>query len=170
MSTRKIIDAKHNGEKVWIKGHAQAIYMSDGATVEDAIKNIKIGGGGGNSGGLDLVVLEDMSPSEIVSNLENNTIGVLLVRDNTSGSNDTRYTIYKTFVPVGKYSFLATKLEWNGSARVNTVGTFSGDNNGHGSFTPLVSEQQGEIKSGETLPVSGDAVYKAIYSVLNTEV
>lgn len=49
MPTRKIIDAKHNGEKVWIKGHAQAIYMSDGATVEDAIKNIKIGGGGGNS-------------------------------------------------------------------------------------------------------------------------
>lgn len=41
MSTRKIIDAKHNGEKVWLKGHAQAIYMSDGSTVEDAINNIE---------------------------------------------------------------------------------------------------------------------------------
>lgn len=30
MSTRKIIDPKQNGEKVWLKGHAQATYMSDG--------------------------------------------------------------------------------------------------------------------------------------------
>jgi hypothetical protein len=42
MSTRKIIDPKQNGEKVWLKGHAQAIYMSDGSTVEDAINNIEI--------------------------------------------------------------------------------------------------------------------------------
>ena len=41
MSTRKIIDPKQNGEKVWLKGHAQAIYMSDGSTVEDAINSIK---------------------------------------------------------------------------------------------------------------------------------
>ena len=41
MATRKIIDAKHNGEKVWLKGHAQAIFMSDGSTVEDAINNIE---------------------------------------------------------------------------------------------------------------------------------
>lgn len=42
MSTRKIIDPKQNGEKVWLKGHAQAIYMSDGSTVEDAINNIEM--------------------------------------------------------------------------------------------------------------------------------
>lgn len=42
MSTRKIIDLKQNGEKVWLKGHAQAIYMSDGSTVEDAINSIDI--------------------------------------------------------------------------------------------------------------------------------
>lgn len=42
MSTRKIIDPKQNGEKVWLKGHAQAIYMSDGSTVEDAINSIEI--------------------------------------------------------------------------------------------------------------------------------
>ena len=40
MATRKIIDPKQNGEKVWLKGHAKAIYMSDGSTVEDAINNI----------------------------------------------------------------------------------------------------------------------------------
>ena len=42
MSARKIIDPKQNGEKVWLKGHAQAIYMSDGSTVEDAINSIEI--------------------------------------------------------------------------------------------------------------------------------
>ena len=42
MATRKIIDAKQNGEKVWLKGHAQAIYMSDGSTVEDAINSIEV--------------------------------------------------------------------------------------------------------------------------------
>jgi hypothetical protein len=52
MSTRKIIDPKQNGEKVWLKSHAQAIYMSDGSTVEDAINNIKVNGGG--SGSIDL--------------------------------------------------------------------------------------------------------------------
>ena len=47
MATRKVIDAKHNGEKVWLKGHAQATYMSDGSTVEDAINSLQ-----GSSGGI----------------------------------------------------------------------------------------------------------------------
>lgn len=46
MATRKIIDAKHNGEKVWLKSHAQATFMSDGATVEDTIKSMQTGSGG----------------------------------------------------------------------------------------------------------------------------
>ena len=43
MSTRKIKNAVNNttGELIYFKGHAQATYMSDGSTVEDAIKNIK---------------------------------------------------------------------------------------------------------------------------------
>ena len=47
MAKRKIIDPKQNGEKVWLKGHAQAIYMSDGSTVEDAINSIQTDIGGG---------------------------------------------------------------------------------------------------------------------------
>lgn len=39
MSTRKIKDGKVDGEKVYFKGHAQATYMSDGRTVEEAVKN-----------------------------------------------------------------------------------------------------------------------------------
>ena len=43
MSMRKIKNAVNNttGELIYFKGHAQATYMSDGSTVEDAIKNIK---------------------------------------------------------------------------------------------------------------------------------
>lgn len=48
MSTRKIKDAVDlsTNEKVYYKSHAKATYMSDGRTVEDAIK---AGGGGGGA-------------------------------------------------------------------------------------------------------------------------
>ena len=43
MSIRKIKDAKDlsTNELIYFKGHAQATYMSDGSTVEDAILNIE---------------------------------------------------------------------------------------------------------------------------------
>ena len=46
MNTRKIKDAKDlaTNEKIYFRGHAKATYMSDGRTVEDAIKQ---GGGSG---------------------------------------------------------------------------------------------------------------------------
>lgn len=46
MATRKIKDAKDlsTNELIYFKGHAQATYMSDGTTVEDAINNIDTGG------------------------------------------------------------------------------------------------------------------------------
>ena len=48
MAIRQIRDAKDSlsGELIYFKGHAQAVYMSDGTTVEDAINNIEISGGG----------------------------------------------------------------------------------------------------------------------------
>lgn len=47
MSTRKIKDAKdlETGEKIYLKGHAKATYMSDGRNVEDVINSIGTGGG-----------------------------------------------------------------------------------------------------------------------------
>lgn len=39
MSTRKIKDGKVDGEKVYFKGHAQATYMSDGRTAEEAVND-----------------------------------------------------------------------------------------------------------------------------------
>lgn len=45
MSTRKIKDGKVDGEKVYFKGHAKATFMSDGRSVEDAIKQTTSGGG-----------------------------------------------------------------------------------------------------------------------------
>lgn len=46
MANRKIKDAKDltTGELVYFRGHAKATYMSNGATVEDAINNISSGG------------------------------------------------------------------------------------------------------------------------------
>ena len=47
MATRQVRDAKDSlsGELIYFKGHAQAVYMSDGTTVEDAINSS--GGGEG---------------------------------------------------------------------------------------------------------------------------
>lgn len=47
MSTRKIKDAKDlsTNELIYFKGHAQATYMSDGRTVEEAINDIDTDGG-----------------------------------------------------------------------------------------------------------------------------
>ena len=51
MSTRKIKDAKDlsTNELIYFKGHAQATYMSDGRTVEEAISNISGGSNGDSS-------------------------------------------------------------------------------------------------------------------------
>lgn len=65
MSTRKIIDVKQNGEKVWPKGHAQAIYMSDGRTVEDAIN---AGGGGGGGITVETDPIFSASPAATITN------------------------------------------------------------------------------------------------------
>ena len=45
--TRKVKDAKdlESNELIYFKGHAKATYMSDGRSVEDAINQIKVGGG-----------------------------------------------------------------------------------------------------------------------------
>lgn len=51
MSTRKIKDAKDlsTNELIYFKGHAQATYMSDGRTVEEAVNSASGGSGGGGS-------------------------------------------------------------------------------------------------------------------------
>lgn len=50
MSTRKVKDAQDltTGELIYFKGHAQATYMSDGTTVEDAISDISSGSSDAN--------------------------------------------------------------------------------------------------------------------------
>ena len=57
IGSRKVKDLIDNQtqEPVYIKGHAQATFMSDGATVEDAINNLLVNGigEGGSSGNQD---------------------------------------------------------------------------------------------------------------------
>lgn len=50
MANRLISDAKDlkTGELIYFRGHAKATYMSNGATVEDAINSISSGGNGGS--------------------------------------------------------------------------------------------------------------------------
>ena len=57
MATRQVRDAKDSlsGELIYFKGHAQAVYMSDGRTVEEAINSSN--GGGGVSGTYDTSVI-----------------------------------------------------------------------------------------------------------------
>lgn len=45
METRKVKDAKdlETGEKIYLKGHAKATYLSDGINVEDAINELREG-------------------------------------------------------------------------------------------------------------------------------
>ena len=56
MSTRKIKDAKDlsTNELIYFKGHAQATYMSDGRTVEEAINASSGGSSSGSGGSVDL--------------------------------------------------------------------------------------------------------------------
>lgn len=51
MATRQIKDAKDlsTNELIYFKGHAQATYMSDGRTVEEAVNSMSGGSGGGGS-------------------------------------------------------------------------------------------------------------------------
>lgn len=62
MATRQVRDAKDSlsGELIYFKGHAQAVYMSDGSTVEDAINTIKISGGGSSDANVQAVDTGDI--------------------------------------------------------------------------------------------------------------
>lgn len=59
MSDRKVQDAidLKTKEKVYLKGHAKVTYMSDGISVEDAIKELQK-----NSGNVDSDMLEYFMP------------------------------------------------------------------------------------------------------------
>ena len=61
MSTRKIKDAKDlsTNELIYFKGHAEATYMSDGRTVEEAINNSSSGSSG--NGNVQAIIREGYS-------------------------------------------------------------------------------------------------------------
>ena len=70
MATRRIKDAKDlaTNELIYFKSHAKATFMSDGKTVEEAIKSISTGGGGGVGDTLsvyELDVTEKLNETEI---------------------------------------------------------------------------------------------------------
>ena len=66
MTTRKIKDAKDlsTNELIYFKGHAQATYMSDGRTVEEAITTSSGGSSSGSGGNVKAIVREGYSELE----------------------------------------------------------------------------------------------------------
>ena len=76
MSIRKVKDALdlETNEKVYLRGHAKATYMSDGRTVEDAINEVSSGGGGGSaSGGSVSIPIIEHAENDTVVTIEPNT-------------------------------------------------------------------------------------------------
>lgn len=70
MTTRKIKDAKDlsTNELIYFKGHAQATYMSDGRTVEDAVNSMS---GGGSIDTSNLVTKDELAQKQdVISDID----------------------------------------------------------------------------------------------------
>lgn len=94
MSTRKIKDAKDltTNELIYFKGHAQATYMSDGRTVEEAITTYTGGFGGISTGSsaypvVEIETLSDGLDSGVVT-INPNTFYVLRGSDNIGSTGE----------------------------------------------------------------------------------
>lgn len=72
MSTRKIKDAKDlsTNELIYFKGHAQATYMSDGRTVEEAVNSMS-GGSGGSIDTSNLATKDELAQKQdVISDID----------------------------------------------------------------------------------------------------
>lgn len=72
MSTRNIKDAKDisTGELIYFKGHAQATFMSDGRTVEEAVSRMS-GGSGGSIDTSNLATRDELAQKQdIISDID----------------------------------------------------------------------------------------------------
>ena len=73
MSPRKIKDAKDlsTNELIYFKGHAQATYMSDGRTVEEAVNGMSVGSGGGSINTSNLATKTELAQiQDIISDID----------------------------------------------------------------------------------------------------
>lgn len=72
MSTRQIKDAKDltTNELIYFKGHAQATYMSDGRTVEEAVNSMS-GGSGGSIDTSNLATKDELAQKQdVISDID----------------------------------------------------------------------------------------------------
>lgn len=99
MSTRNIKDAKDltTGELIYFKGHAQATFMSDGRTVEEAINSSNVGGGSGNGENVDLSNYYTKTEIDnVVGSVEENLISSINTKQDKLTSGSTIKTINGT--------------------------------------------------------------------------
>ena len=107
MSTRKIKDAKDlsTNELIYFKGHAQATYMSDGRTVEEAVSSIS----GGTVDTSNLATKTELAQKQdIISDIDT-------IRDNAAN--------YKGTV-TGVMINGSTKTSSSGTVNIGNVATF----------------------------------------------
>lgn len=103
MNIRKIKDAKDisTNELIYFKGHAKATYMSNGATVEDAINNIKVGTGADLS---DYATKEELSSKQdTITDLET------IRRGAAKGATSVQQGTLSTVATSGSYNDLTNK-------------------------------------------------------------
>ena len=99
MSTRQIKNARDltTNELIYFRGHAKATYMSDGATVEDTINNIKNNGGG--SSNTNNTYITDFTIEELRSLVNGNEQSLSFDVDSLKNALINRQTI---LVPISK--------------------------------------------------------------------
>lgn len=165
MATRKIKDAidLESGERIYIRGHAKATYMSDGRTVEDAIN----AGGGGKTPTIEYPDAECRAAFLAAMNDKAKEIGM----DNTTFYDPTGRTNVTTAHDMCRCTLVATGYErlqdiWSvpkreisfiqpdGSIRKTTLTHTLIDSAFVGSYNPM-GGKGGSLNGGKTMPDGG---------------
>ena len=147
MSTRKVKDAidLETNEKVYLKGHAKATYMSDGRTVEDAINNIPSGEGGSVdlSGYVTKEELADVATSGSYNDLKDKpTIPSAVTESTVAGwgftKNTGTYSKPSTGIPMSDLASDVQSSLGKAETALQSHQDISGKINGDGTITKIV--------------------------------
>lgn len=148
MSSRKIKDAKDlsTNELIYFKGHAQATYMSDGTTVEDAINNIEVTGGVVDTSNF----VQYDNHKEITANIINGEYATSINID--------KYGLI--FGPSSKKTYVTVHAEGDGTKFLSDDGTYKTISNGSGTITGVSVNGTSVATSGvANIPAASTSAY-----------
>lgn len=151
MTTRRVIDAKDkDGEKVYVKGHAKATFMSDGRTVEDAIN------AGGGGGGIAVETDPIFSASPAASITENDKAVWSGKQDAISDLATIRSGAAKGATAVQAETLAGYALEGYVDAEVKALGDSLAEVASSGSYSDLSDKPTFKTINNESILGSGD--------------